>query len=172
MRIIIVLLAQVSYALTERNTIETAISWILCQGDDNQFHTIGQCPQTPYTGFDTPHNPYRMQYDDQDHLPAGKSAASSSTLGNTDIASADPNQNLGADQNLTPADNSWEPVAFVDNAKPGADQTLTPADNSWEPVALVDNAKPGVDSNLIPALDSELALRRNRKNRRKAYEEV
>lgn len=128
MRIIIVLLAQVSYALTGRNTIETAISWILCQGDDNQFHTIGQCPQTPYTGFDTPHNPYRMQYDDQDHLPAGKSAASSSTLGNTDIASADPNQNLGADQNLTPADNSWEPVAFVDNAKPGADQTLTPAD--------------------------------------------
>lgn len=152
MRIISVSLVQVS----DREIPLRCCKLNPCQGDDNQFHTIGQCPQTPYTNlWDTPHNPYRMKYDGKDSIPIGNSAASTPTFVNTDTASAG-YLNLGTDPNLTPAGNSWEPIAFVDNnANPGLNSNLNPT--------LPDSLETAVN---LDSQFNEIAFRRNRKNRR------
>lgn len=101
-----------------------------------------------------------MKYNGQDNTSIGESAASTSTFVSTDSASAG-DLNLEADPNLTSAGNS---IAFVDNANPGVDSNLNPELNSLGTTLHLND---------LAFANSELggiALRRNRKNRRRLEE--
>lgn len=130
------------------------------KGDDNEFHTIGQCPPPRFTDLlNAPHNPYKMKYDGQDNIPVRKSAASTSTSGNADTASAG-YPNLGTDPNLTPAGNSWEPIAFADKINSVVNSNLNPALDSSGTAVNFDNFA------FSDSQFSDIVVTRNQKNRR------